>query len=336
MVFWQRGSKSKGKDGAADAAAAEAPAPAAEAPGSVDRRPPEEPEEEEEDSEAEALVDVEAAAEKWASEQERGGGDLDVDEDLGTEDDAEDAEDEGGEVDEEEEPEEDMAAVWEKFEANLAAMHPKLKDTRGLVADEELVVAVRARRNPAISDNARFVMGSRPVDKMGAREVPPIVGVMGHRGAGGNQGINGIYELYPGFFHDRPVYQKVLEKRLVSDLLAAPPGGLVAQRDPPRSPRSRVLAKRNQREFIMKAPVKKPGFETMWPVPNGWFLFFDKGIACWCIGSAVGHTEIYARCPGTEELIPDRLERWQVWDCGLHAWYDHASLRSFKGGSVDR
>lgn len=233
----------------------------------------------------------------------------------------------------EQESESDAEAELAKLEANLYATHPKLQDPRRLVPDFELESAIRLRRNPAVSFNAKMVMGGRVADTLGARQVPHAVVITGHRGGGGNIGLNGVYELFPDAFHDRPVYQKMLEKR---ELLQEefPPG-----RIRPRSlhdQQSRFEAGRSQRALIVKAPQRSGGATTMKTVRDAYFLFFDRGNGCWCVGPRVGHSEIYARCPGTEELLPDKLDRWEVWNAGQKRWYEHNGLRTHKGCGPDR
>lgn len=225
----------------------------------------------------------------------------------------------------------DLDAEMKNFEANLHAFHPTLKDMWRDFAEEELMAEVHARRNPMVAFNSNFVMAKPTVASKGAGCVPPVVGVTGHVHKGGNIGLNGVYELRTGLFNDRPVYQKTLEKRLASDLQAAPSAGLVAARMPLRTWEERILSQRSSSIRQVKRPAEQSGLATMWPTPNVWFLYFDRGLGCWCIGPKVGHYEIYAMCPGTEEFIPDKLDRWQVWDCGLKTWYSHKRLRTFKG-----
>jgi len=232
------------------------------------------------------------------------------------------------EADEAVDPEEEML----KLEARLRDLYPQLRDMRTVVPEEDLEKAVRARRKPSTSFNAKFVMGTRMTDSAGARKIPPVVCVTGHGGRGGNLGINGIYELYPDRFEGRPIYQKTLENRWEDDLDANGPGRIrLEHRLPLMDQRQRTDFTKSQSAFIIRAPRKTSGRMALWPAGDSYFLFFDPGAGCWCIGPAVGHTEIFARCAAPDEHIPDKLERWQVWDAGQHKWYEHRGLRTIKG-----
>lgn len=244
-------------------------------------------------------------------------------------DDVEDEFDQSEEPPEEEEI--DLEDEMEKFEANLQQFHPHLRNMWRNFDEEEIMAQVYERRNPLISFNSSLMISKPAVATKGASSIPHIIGVTGHAQAGGNLGLNGIYEVRSGLFNDRPVYQKTLEKRLVRDLMTCPAEGLIADRMPLRTWDERILTQRSSRVRKLGKPVQEAGLATMWPTPNAWFLYFDKNLGCWCIGPKVGHYEVYAMCPGAEEFYPDKLDRWQVWNCGEKLWYSHKSLRTFKG-----
>jgi len=253
-----------------------------------------------------------------------------VDDEMRLEDaDADDFEDE-----EEEEEDIDVEEEWEKLEEALKTLHPKLKDTRDMVPNEQLEMEAWKRRNPLISLNSRMVMPALPPEFHGVQGTPKLIGVTGHRASGGNIGLNGIYELYSDSFHDRPVYQKTLEKRWEDDLEAHGPGMMRTARAPLMSSMERFEADKSQSGYFVRPPrTKRPGgLVTMWPTGDAWFLFYDRGCACWCIGPAVGHSEICARCPGLDDHVPTELRHWEVWDVGKKCWYEHPRLRTFRGG----
>jgi len=180
--------------------------------------------------------------------------------------------------------------------------------------------------------------------------VPRLVVVTGHAGAGGNAGLNGIYERYPDDYKGRPVYQKMLEKRAADRRATASPfrtrmtrsrstpsassaggAGSGSQRSwSPSSPRSRIRLDATERWESFRAPAPTLGPVEMRPPVDGWFLFFHRG--CWQIGPAVGSREVYARCPVAAQLAPSILADWEVWDVGRKCFYKHKHLRAFKGG----
>jgi len=260
-----------------------------------------------------------------------------------------------------------LPADFTTLDQTLRQLQPRYKPAAELVPDLDMLVAVRlhmtarhAAARPAEAAlctskhfNSQLFFGenTRPWDREAPLKVPRIVVVTGHAGAGGNAGLNGIYERYPDDFKGRPVYQKKLEKRAADRRTAASclrstgrmtrsrstpsasstGAGSVTKRSwSPSSPRARIKLDAAERWEIFPAPAPTCGPMEIRPPVDGWFLFFDRG--CWRIGPAVGSREVYARCPAAEQLAPSTLADWEVWDVGRRCFYRHKRLRALKGG----
>jgi len=254
------------------------------------------------------------------------------DEDEEDREDEEEEEQEQPEEEEEDKPDpamqewEDTLQEWARLDQVLKRIHPKLKDTRTMVVDEEMNRLVKARRNPTLRFTATLMCGTQPymhgapVEK-GSWTIPRVIIVTGHRGEKGNIGMNGIYERHPDDHHHRPVYFKTLTKRTMEEDVfmsrtAWRPGMITCVRIPAIPP--------------YDGPV------IMGPTPPGglnFFLYFDNTQGCWCIGPKVGAmTRICARCPGCADSVPANLLSWECWDVGMKQWYVHRGLQAIKGG----
>jgi len=228
---------------------------------------------------------------------------------------------------------------FQAFRKMLAKAHPKFKAVEEMRLDGALEDAVQARLKPTRKLNALLVMRS-PVTRANSKhEVPTAIVVTGHKGPFGNLGINGVYELYPDQFHGRPVYQKRLEMQSAKDVDDTPPQLSAEEACALRrvSYKERALRRRSQTSVRLVAPIAKDVM-ALGPIQlsrprDAWFLFFDNTQGKWCIGSKpeMGG-ELFARCPGAEEVIPDGLRRWEVWDTGRCVWFQHKGLRSYKAG----
>jgi len=105
------------------------------------------------------------------------------------------------------------------------------------------------------------------------------------------------------------------------------------------SPRSKLAMKQSMVSVKVLKTKALPGavghFEYVHKTES-WFIFFDDLLGAWCIGPKPGSNEVFARCYGVDQAIPDNLgpARWQVFDIGHRTWYTHKHLRTMKGGAV--
>merc|ERR1719240_1455659 len=81
--------------------------------------------------------------------------------------------------------------------------------------------------NPMVKFNGTFVAEHNkrsfgPVGSGSLTVIPTMVVVTGHKGFGGNLGVNGIYTGYPAHFQGHPVFMKNMEKRAEEDEAALP------------------------------------------------------------------------------------------------------------------
>lgn len=168
----------------------------------------------------------------------------------------------------------------------------------------------------------------------GIATVPRLIVVSGHANSGGNLSINGIYERFPDDFHNRPVYRKTLEKRAIEDIeLPADVQTTGSFRN--HSPRTRTVMRRYQVYDYTSYP--RPPRDTAAAklvAPFGdFYLYFDDKIGSWCIGPVRGGSEIFAKYPGAQEIIPDGLaDHWEVYDVGRKRFRPSKYLKTRKGG----
>jgi len=249
---------------------------------------------------------------------------------------------------------------FEELTECVKTFHPLFTPASELIPEEEIIKAVKARRNPLLKFNATLSFGegasqargmgvegagkwANPPGKMRPRQVPNNVLVTGHtKKSAGNMGINGIYERHKEDYHGRPVYQKVMERRHVPEWLIDDDGSIMVnpqdnlRRDyRPRTPRSQVLAKRYQQSAKLDLDPewdKDPVYPKLLPSKEVWFIFFDDHRGAWCVGPAVGAPDIYARCYSLEAAVPHNLKDWDVWDVGLKKWYESKGMQVIKAG----
>eukprot|EP00439_Symbiodinium_sp_Y106_P075043 s333_g14.t1 len=238
-------------------------------------------------------------------------------------------------------------------------LQPKLAPPEEMSTQDARLRRDLVRRKPLLKYNAVLFFGesarsARGCSVAGAgalwscpgkprpRHVPDLIIVTGHRlKHRGNMGINGLYQRYHQDFHGRPVYQKVLERRKVhkelvtedGELLPSPEDQIIRQWKP-RTDEALVLARRFQ--SIGQVPDQEDEdvvlFPKLLPSKELWFLFFDDRRGAWCIGPAIGATEIYAKCFTVEESVPCNLGEWEFWDTGLKQWYTHKAVKLIKVG----
>jgi len=248
----------------------------------------------------------------------------------------------------------------QELEDTMHRMNPKYVKAESMVYDGKIEIAVNerlSRLRRANKFNALIAFGAPmtiPINP-GNVKIPTLISVAGHHGLGGNVGINGIYERYPDNHYGRPVYQKYLEREewlneLQQVELCNGARGFVSQdleddenwRTFPTvhdSPRSKLAMMQSMVSVKVLGARHLPGavghFEYVHKTES-WFIFFDDLLGAWCIGPKPGNCEVFARCYGVDEAIPDNLgpERWQVFDVGHRTWYTHKNLRTMKGGLV--
>jgi len=241
----------------------------------------------------------------------------------------------------------------EKLDQTLKRVHPKLQFAQEQSPEIDLQATIQSMLPKTLRLNGQLSsvrpMPVYPGDGERAA-VPRLVVVTGHKGVGGNVGLNGVYERHPDNFCSRPVYQKFLEKRrdVVKPASSAEPLGSpelqassskgrghprLELRDmpPPTIGRAGGITY-NQTAAYMKAPKVKPkpksdSLDRVGTAQEVWFLYFMDAQGRWCIGPFVGSQEAYARCPGSGETVPDGLVGWEVWDMGLKAGLRRRPLR---------
>jgi len=223
----------------------------------------------------------------------------------------------------------------------ISNVHPHLQFSHEVDPKAE-AKALYAQLNPARRFNALLVAGDTAVSqprghrtmKFGPQVVPRIVVVTGHRGVGGNAGLNGVYERYPDDYQGRPVYQKLLEKRDAPEF--EEPVCRSRHEWCDRSYGTRVLMQRDQK--VARRHGSVPDLAGRPPeiraAKHAYFLFFAHDQGCWCIGPRIGSGEVFARCPSADDPVPSGLFGWQVFDVDLKVWYSHKSLQAVKGGST--
>lgn len=233
----------------------------------------------------------------------------------------------------------------EKLDETLRRVHPKLQFAQEKTPELELKETIQSMMPKTLRLNGQL-SSMRPVPPVhpgdGTRAaVPRLVVVTGHKGVGGNVGLNGVYERHPDNFCSRPVYQKFLEKQ--RDDSPAETQGSGHQRPELRDLAPLTVGRAggityNQTAAYMKAPKAKPAksssasLERVGTAQEVWFLYFMDAQGRWCIGPFVGSPEAYARCPGSGETVPDGLVGWEVWDMGLKYWRRQNRMQAVKGG----
>jgi len=241
----------------------------------------------------------------------------------------------------------------EKLDQTLKRVHPKLQLVQEQSPETDFMATVQSMLPKTLRLNGQLSsvrpMPVYPGDGVSA-DVPRLVVVTGHKGVGGNVGLNGVYERHPDNFCSRPVYQKFLEKRREKPASPESPGSPTSQasfskgnghqrlelRDlPPLTIGRAGGISYNQTAAYMKAPKvksKSASVERVGAAQEVWFLYFMDTQGRWCIGPYVGSQEAYARCPGSGETVPDGLVGWEVWDMGLKYWRRQNRMQAVKGG----
>jgi hypothetical protein len=238
----------------------------------------------------------------------------------------------------------------EKLDQTLKRVYPKLQFAQEKTPELELKETIQSMMPKTLRLNGQLSsmrpMPVHPGDGVRA-VVPRLVVVTGHKGVGGNVGLNGVYERHTDNFCSRPVYQKFLEKHR-DNSLAEPPGSPKSQASSPKGNGQQRLDLRdlppltigraggivyNQTAAYMKAPKAKANSSSaIGTAQEVWFLYFMDAQGRWCIGPFVGSPEAYARCPGSGETVPDGLVGWEVWDMGLKYWRRQNRMQAVKGG----
>lgn len=274
------------------------------------------------------------------------------------------------EIEEEEDLQELTQDDYAQLDNLLKKKHRQKYDLPGrdLRADKSLDDKVRERMNPLLFLNAQLIQTERIRDFRYERSRDPQVMphhyvVTGHSYAGGNVGINGIYERYPSDYEGKPVYCKTLEKR------AAPVGGSGSPAPLPRLTHPLMVGERFElarSQTAFKAAVfcecgnrftadvvscrrcgePRLGAQVAKPqrvkseaaliafTGNVYFMYFRSNLSAWCIGPEVGNHACFARHASAEEAIPFMMSAWEVWDCGQHCWRESRGMRVYKCGTV--
>jgi hypothetical protein len=237
-------------------------------------------------------------------------------------------------------------------------MNPKYRKAEEMILEEKLETAVNdrlARLRKANHLNAILSFGRvEQIPPVGTQKIPSLICVHGHSGAGGNIGVNGIYERYPDNYCKRPVWQKYMERdNWVSEPqeieflcgTRAPALGDLDDVEGDRrfpdvfdSPRTKEGLRRMMLSSKVLPARKQPGavgnFRRV-AKAESWFIFFDDCTGAWCIGPKPGLGAVFARCFGVDVAVPDNLgpDAWQVFDVGHRSWYTHRNLHTMKGGT---
>lgn len=241
----------------------------------------------------------------------------------------------------------------EKLDQTLKRVHPKLQFVQEQNPETDFQATIQSLIPKTLRLNGQLSsvrpMPVYPGDGVSAA-VPRLVVVTGHKGVGGNVGLNGVYERHPDNFCSRPVYQKFLEKRRGAERSASPgetpgsqtspgsptsPKGLELRDLPPLTVgRAGGISFDQTAEYIKapKAKSKSASLARVCATQEVWFLYFMDTQGRWCIGPFVGSQEAYARCPGSGETVPDGLVGWEVWDMGLKYWRRQNRMQAVKGG----
>lgn len=242
---------------------------------------------------------------------------------------------------------------FEELDRIVRTLNPGFVPAAELIPEAALRDEVKAKRNPKSQFNAllSFGEGARAARGFGPQgagslfpgknvryrpiHAPNMVLVSGHKQyTCGNVGLNGLYERYPEDFHGRPVYQKMFERRYVTDEeFHVEEEGITLRRAwEPRDATARLIERRHQTATPLTPEPDVPVHPRLHPAKDEWFLFFDDRRGSWCIGPAVGATEVYAKCPAVEDEVPSLLRRWLVWDAGQKVWYENQGMKVVKAG----
>jgi hypothetical protein len=233
----------------------------------------------------------------------------------------------------------DMRYAMEDLWATVCHVHPNFLP--GVISPEEaeLEAQLQAAKNPLLKLNgllSGFGQPPQPTQPVqggcGKRPVPRIVIVSGHKGVGGNWGLNGIYERHTNEYKGHPVYQKFLERRAERDSFEIAQIRNSRREWEEHSTMTRILMHRDQRLHHVPEPRQELGPTSVLPALDTKFLFFAEELGGWCIGPKVGTHEVYARCPSAEDCVPFALYSWEVWDVGQATWYAHKTLKCIKAG----
>lgn len=233
----------------------------------------------------------------------------------------------------------------EELRRILQSVHPALKfpdNTTG--PDAAFNEHARALMNPARHYNAKFIHAVERnrvfSDIQGSQVIPDWFLVTGHKGVGGNLGINGLYQRYPNSHDGRPVYQKKIEKGVNGQ--AALPADKTHIKFPHDTAKQHPA---NYLEFFeiasskaakkVEAPRVVPEAHQQIQASRGvYFLYYLNSIGSWCIGPKVGSQQCFAKHNCSDEEIPFMMGHWQMWDAGLHGYKPCKGLRVLKCGSV--
>jgi len=245
----------------------------------------------------------------------------------------------------------------EALELCVKKLNPNYVPAAEVEFEADIIAEVKRRRNPLLKFNAilSFGEGARAARGLGVegsgywasmpgkqrvRHIPRMVVVTGHTLQRlGNMGINGIYERYPEDYHGRPVYQKFMERRNVHPFQIDEAGDYI--HDPedderrvwkPRTLESQVLSRRYQKGEKLPVYEQPPPFPNLMWTKDAWFFFFDDHRGAWCIGPAVGATEVFAKCFALEQAVPHHLKGWEIWDAGVREWFSSEAMQAVKAG----
>jgi hypothetical protein len=231
---------------------------------------------------------------------------------------------------------EEVLFEMQRLRQTIRQVHPAFQYPEELVPDAELVEQVRESKPKTLRLNAVSSFGERPKvpdfpgDGLRA-EVPRLIVVTGHPGSGGNVGLNGVYERHPDPHCGRPVYQKFLEKHVDQNSVS---GKRLKLRKLPMATIGRAsgITVDQTRERIEKPGPPTSEMQVIARPRGVWFLYFADAMGSWCIGPYVGSREVYARCPGSGDTVPDGLVGWETWDVGNKVWRPQKRMWSAKGG----
>jgi len=125
---------------------------------------------------------------------------------------------------------------FQELDDLVKKLNPAFQFPHTLRPDKVLEDMVNARKSKLTKFNSDLICGHKgklweDAGIVGPQVVPHMVVVTGHKGAGGNVGVNGLYMRFADDYEGNPVYQKQLEKRARQDVAAEREEKRIAKED---------------------------------------------------------------------------------------------------------
>mmetsp|Transcript_67847 Transcript_67847/g.126759 ORF Transcript_67847/g.126759 Transcript_67847/m.126759 type:complete len:429 (-) Transcript_67847:93-1379(-) len=224
---------------------------------------------------------------------------------------------------------------FEAMEAALQRLQPKCRPPADMIVDTDLKSRVKAQLNPARHFNATLAFGatgprsefSVSFTEPKSKAAPRVILVSGHSGAGGNIALNGVYERYPSDYHGRPVYQKVMEKRVELDPMATPEDSEPDEEEL-RIPAWRRVHRTPLEKFVERRQEQMRRGQAGLAMTRAAMQGKELDAQATCLLSRAGYQTMHLPKPagatqqGDASLVVDSLSnQWFLFFDRLHGWW---------------